>query len=173
MIATTNLYALEFWAAAHIAAGDAMLAPCGMTVNDIDAVLTVSPEQRQAWAEAEQQALVVPRAGLLPLLAAGNELQIRRTIRPWQGSGELDQLASALNLHLLTVWRAAQGDVLLCDRLGLAETDRTVLRTVNEVLLLRWSQLGVALGVPRPEVLPRLFTAAEPAFAAFVRSLSA
>ena len=36
-----------------------------------------------------------------------------------------------------------------------------------------WCRLGVALGVPRPELLPRLFDEAEPTFSAFMRSLSA
>ena len=172
MIATTNLYALEFWAAAHTAAGDGMLAPYGMTVNDIDAVLTVSPEQRRKWAATEQQALVVPRPGLLLLLAAGDELQIRRTIRPWRTVG-LDQLLEALNRQLLAAWRAAKADPALCVRFGLGEGDCSVVCRASVAQLDSWCRLGVALGVPQPELLPRLFTEAEPAFSAFMRSLSA
>lgn len=172
MIAKTNHYALEFWAAAHTTAGDGMLAPCGMTVNDIDAVLTVSPEQRRTWAEAEQQALVVPRPGLLPLLAAGDELQIRRTIRPWRTTG-LDRLPEALNRQLLAAWRAAKDHPELCARLSLGEEDRSALSLASKAQLERWCRLGVALGVPRPELLPRLLEEAEPAFSAFMRSLSA
>lgn len=172
MIATTNRHALEFWTAAHIAAGDGMLAPCGMTVNDIDAVLTVSPEQRRKWAATGQQALVVPRPGLLPLLAAGDELQIRRTIRPWRAAG-LDRLAEALNRQLLAAWWAAKADPELCLRFGLGEEDRSAICRASAAQLDRWCRFGVALGVPRPELLPRLFDEAEPAFSAFMRSLSA
>lgn len=172
MIAKTNLYALEFWAAAHIAAGDGMLVSCGMTVLDIDAVLTVSPEQRRMWAEAGQQALVVPRPGLLPLLAAGDELRIRRTVRPWRTAG-LDRLPDALNRYLLAIWRTAKDDPELCARLNLGEEDRSALSLASKAQLERWCHLGVALGVPRPELLPRLLEEAEPAFSAFIRSLSA
>lgn len=172
MIATTNLYALEFWTAAHIAAGDGMLAPCGMTVNDIDAVLTVSPEQRRKWAATGQQALIVPRPGLLPLLADDDELQIRRRIRPWRTVG-LDQLLEALNRQLLAAWQATKADPALCARLSLGEGDCSAVCRASVAQLDSWCRLGVALGVPQPELLPRLFDEAEPTFSAFMRSLSA
>ena len=172
MIAMTNLQALACWHAAYHYAGDEMLIPFGLSANEIDAVLTVGPDTHRAWAESQERALVVPRPGILSLLASGDELQIRR-IRDWRGGGALDELPQALNDHLLGSWTAMIDEPELCRRLALDEQDRRALRAASQEQRARWSRQGIALGIPRPGVLPELFAAAEPALTTFLRSLSA
>lgn len=171
----TNLYLLQCWQVAYGVACEAVLAPFGLGEADIDAVLTVDAATRRRWA-ALPVALAQPRPGLLTALRANNNARIHGFIgggRDRLTTPAVARLCKPINAHLLAAWSGIAGDAEACRTFGLDAADRTALDGASETVLANWSPLPITLATPEPGLLPGLFAAVEPRFAAFIHALQA
>lgn len=171
----TNLYLLQCWQTAYAVAGEAVLAPFGLSEVDIDAVLSVDAATRQRWA-ALPVALALSRPGLLTALRAGNNARIYGFIargRDRLTTPAVARLCKPINAHLLAAWSGIGGNAETCRTFGLDTTDLSALDGASETALANWSRLPIALATPKPGLLPDLFAAVEPRFAAFIHALQA
>ena len=173
MIARTNLYLMESWAAAYRAAGEAALPPFGLSEADIDAVLTTGEPAWRHWAGGPLS-LAQPRRGLLAALRAGNEHGVHSFVASARGpltTPAIGRLPRPANIHLLTAWRQAAGHPGLSRLFDLDAGDVAALDDAEDGAIERWSSLPIALATPRPGLLPGLFERQEPRLVAFLNAL--
>lgn len=160
---------------AYEVAGEAVLGPFGLSEADIDAVLTVDTATRQRWA-ALPIALALPRPGLLTALGAGNNAHIDGCMAHGRNrltTPAMARLCKPINAHLLAAWSGIVSNAKACRTFGLDAADRTALDGASKTVLANWSRLPITLATPKPGLLPGLFAAAEPRFAAFIHALQA
>jgi len=146
-----NFLMLTSWRTAQTAAGNAMLAPFGLTPEEIAAVRSADEAEIQRWS-AIATPLVRPRPGLLPALRATRRATIMGFIADTLGprdSRTLAPLAEEANRLLLTRWcRAVQAGENIT-RFELDEADLHALVRRSPELLQAWATLPFSIAVPK------------------------
>ena len=154
-----NYLLLQHWITAYRAEGEKALPPFGLSKADADAITAVKDITLRHWA-ATSIVLVQPRPGLLTALRANDNPRVFSYISKGRGpffSPRLARLPHTANSQLLDTWCRAAGDAVACRSYGLDAADLAALSHVSETVLARWSQLPIAVAVPKPGLLPALY----------------
>lgn len=153
-----NYLMLYTWRTLYPIAREAVLRPFGLSAGDMTIVAGADEMTVRRWANAPT-ALVQPRRGLLSALRANKRPLILAYIA--QGRSPLSNpllapMPQAANTQLLFLWHRALGDPQLAQYYELDKDDRLALAQATASMLERWSQLPVALAIPKKGLLPAL-----------------
>jgi len=165
-----NFLILISWRTAHADAGSPMLAPFGLTPEEIAAVRSADDAEIQRWSGIATP-LVRPRPGLLPALHANRRAAIMGFIAATLGPHNpraLCPLLQEANRLLLTRWRRAAHARENITRFELDEADVHALARRSPERLQAWSTLPLAIAVPKRGLIGALHRRSDLHLLAFV-----
>lgn len=155
---TMNFGVLRSWIWAHSIADTAMLAPFGLTADELHILTTATLSDLSAWS-AVATPLVQPRPDLLAALHELRDDEIYGFIagtRTKDSNPTLDRLPAALNEIVLDSWSQALRTGERLDRFELDSTEADALRQLSPALRREWASLPLAIAVPKPRLIHTL-----------------